>query len=124
MTDEHVQATWHVSEWHGKVILDGDGERIGRLHDVSVDVETDEPKFATVKEGIFDRHLTFVPLAGIQVGPDDLQASVTKQRVRSAPDIDLHGDELSQANESALHQHFEENDTPVETESGRRLTRR
>ena len=64
-----------------------------------VDVETDEPQFATVKEGFIGRHLTFVPLAKIQIGPDDLQVAVTKERVKTGPDIDLHGEELSQADE-------------------------
>ena len=34
-----------------------DGERIGKLQDVYVDVETDEPQFGTVKEGFIGRHL-------------------------------------------------------------------
>ena len=89
MTDENTGATWDVAEWHGKMILDRNGEKIGRLQDVYVDVETDEPKFATVKEGFIDRHLTFVPVAGIRVGPDHLQVPVTKDLVRSAPDLDL-----------------------------------
>jgi len=63
MTDENAHATWEVAEWHSKMIPDRNGEKIGRLQDVYIDVETDEPKFATVKEGFFDRHLTFVPLA-------------------------------------------------------------
>jgi len=124
VSDEKALATWEVAEWHGKMILDCNAEKIGRLQDVYVDVETDEPKFATVKEGLFDRHLTFVPLAGIRVGPDDLQVLVTKELVRSAPDLDLHGEELSQADESALYHHFQQNYTPVDTESGRRLARR
>jgi hypothetical protein len=124
VADENTRATWEVAQWHGKLILDRDGEKIGRLQDVYVDVETDEPKFATVKEGFIDRHLTFVPLAGIRVGPDDLQVPVARDLVRSAPDLDLHGEELSQADESALYHHFLENYTPVDTESGRRLARR
>jgi uncharacterized protein YrrD len=113
-----------VTEWRGKMIVDCDGEKIGRLQDVYVDVETDEPQFGTVKEGFLDRHLTFVPLRGIQVGPDDLQTTATKEQVRSAPDIEMHGEELSQSDESALYHHFEQNYTPPSTESGRRLARR
>src|ERR1019366_4105935 len=108
-----------VADWHGKMLIDIDGEKIGKLQDVYVDVETDVPQFATVKEGVTGRHLTFVPLVGIQVGPDDLQVSVTKEQVRSAPDIEMHGEELSQADESTLYHHFELNYTPINTESGR-----
>jgi sporulation protein YlmC with PRC-barrel domain len=118
------RAKWSVTEWHGKMLVDSNGEKIGKLQDVYVDVETDEPQFATVKEGFIGRHLTFVPLSGIHIGPDDLQVQVTKDQVRSAPDIEMHGEELSQADESALYHHFEMNYTPITTESGRRLARR
>ena len=55
---------------------------------------------------------------------DDLQVAVTKEQVKSAPNIEQHGEELSQADESALYHHYELNDTPPETESGRLLARR
>ncbi|MHB8328964.1 MAG: PRC-barrel domain-containing protein [Acidimicrobiales bacterium] len=124
MTEHESPAQWNVADWRGKMLVDRNSEKIGKLQDVYVDVETDEPQFATVKEGMIDRHLTFVPLGGIQVGPDFLQATVTKEQVRSAPDIELHGQELSQAGESALYHHFEQNYSPPGTESGRRLARR
>ncbi len=124
MTEDPGKAQWSVADWHGKMLIDRNGEKIGKLQDVYVDVETDVPQFATVKEGFIGRHLTFVPLGGIQVGPDELQVAVTKDQVRSAPDIELHGDELSQADESTLYHHFELNYTPITTESGRRLARR
>jgi PRC-barrel domain len=38
------QATWAVAEWHGRMLIDRDGEKIGKLEDVYVDVETDEPR--------------------------------------------------------------------------------
>ena len=106
------------------MLVDREGERIGKLQDVYGDVENDEPQFATVSEGLTGRHLTFVPLSGITVGPDDLQATVTKEQVKSAPNIELHGEELSQPDESALYHHYELNYTPPNTESGRRLARR
>ena|SRR5271167_999188 len=73
MTEPQQDAEWNVADWHGKMLVDRDGERIGKLQDVYVDVENDVPQFATVKEGFIDRHLTFVPLGGIKVGPDELQ---------------------------------------------------
>ena len=124
MSDDQGRARWDVAEWHGKMLVDRNGEKIGKLRDLYVDVETDEPQFATVKEGLLDRHLTFVPLRGVRVGPQDLQVTVTKEQVRSAPDLQLHGEELSQADESTLYHHFEQNYTPPNTESGSRLARR
>jgi hypothetical protein len=65
-----------------------------------------------------------VPLGGITVGPDDLQLTVTKEQIKPAPNIEQHGEELSQADESAPYHHYELNYTPPTTESGRRLARR
>lgn len=113
-----------IADWHGMEIVDVRGEHIGKLEEIYVDVETDEPQFGTVKEGFFGRHLTFVPLSGITVGPDVLQIPVTRKRVSSAPNIALRGDELDQADESALYHHYELNYTPPTTPSGRRLARR
>src|ERR1700733_13982009 len=124
MTNQRGPDQWNVAEWHGKMLGDRNGEKIGKLQDVYVDIENDQPQFATVKEGVIGRHLTFVPLGGLQIGPDDLRVVVTKEQVRSAPDIELHGEELSQADESALYHHFELNYTPIDTASGRRLARR
>ena len=69
MTEHQESAEWNVAEWHGKVLVDRDGQRIGKLQDVYVDVENDEPQFATVKEGFIGRHLTFVPLVGSRSAP-------------------------------------------------------
>ena len=46
MTDDQGQAKWNVAEWHGKMLVDCNGEKIGKLQDVYVDVETDVPQFA------------------------------------------------------------------------------
>jgi sporulation protein YlmC with PRC-barrel domain len=124
MSEHQQEAEWNVAAWHGKTLVDRHGEKIGKLEDVYVDVENDEPQFGTVKEGLIGRHLTFVPLGGIVVGPDELRVPVSKEQVKSAPTIELHGEELSQADESALYHHFELNYTPPNSVSGRRLARR
>jgi sporulation protein YlmC with PRC-barrel domain len=124
VAEHQGNAEWNVAEWHGKMLVDRDGERIGKLQDVYVDVENDEPQFATVKEGFIGRHLTFVPLVGIKISPDELRVTVTREQIKAAPNIEQHGEELSQADESALYHHYELNYTPPNTESGRRLARR
>jgi sporulation protein YlmC with PRC-barrel domain len=114
------------SEWHGKNLVDLAGERIGKLKDVYFDIESDEPQFGTVKEGslFVKQHLTFVPLVDVTIGPDYLQVAASRESVKNAPNIDLEGDQLSPAGESALYHHYELNYTPAATPSGRRLARR
>ena len=113
-----------IAEWHGSDLVDSHGERIGKLEEVYFDIETDEPQFGTVKEGFIGRHLTFVPLTGITIGPNNLQVPVTKQQVKDAPNIELQGGELSQADESALYHHYQLNYSPPDNQTGRRLARR
>jgi hypothetical protein len=110
-----------VTEWRGTELVDRDGETIGKLERVYFDVETDEPQFATVKEGFIGRPLTFVPLSG---GADSIQVTVSRNQVKDAPTIQQDGDGLSSADESALYHHFELNYTPTATATGQRLARR
>jgi hypothetical protein len=113
-----------VAEWHGKELVDRDGETIGKLERVYFDVETDEPQFGTVKEGFIGRHLTFVPLTGATIGPDALQVTVSRAQVKDAPILQQDGDSLSSADESTLYHYYELNYTPTETTTGQRLARR
>ena len=124
--DEPAPPVLHqdLSAWRGRDLVDRDGERIGALQDVYFDVETDEPQFGTVKQGWINRHLTFVPLVGVTVGPASLQVTATKEQIKNAPHIALAGDELSGEEESALYHHYQLNYTPSDTQSGRRLARR
>ena len=112
------------SKWHGKDLVDRDGERIGKLEDVYFDVGTDQPQFATVKEGVIGRHLTFVPLVEVTIGPNNLQVSASRAEVKGAPNLDVEGDELSQSDESTLYHYYQLNYTPSDMPSGRRLARR
>lgn len=111
-----------LSEWHGRELVDRDGVRIGKLRDVYFDVETDEPQFGTVREGLFGRHLVLVPLAGATVGPDSMQVAVSKAQIKTAPEVEPEA--LSAADESRLYHHFQLNYTARDGESGRRLARR
>ena len=122
--DTDQAAVWMATDWLGKVVIDCEGQRIGKLHDIYVDVETDVPQFGTVKRGIFNRHLTLVPLIGVTVSPNELRITALKDQIRSAPELDSHGQEMSQEDESILYHYFQMNYTAIENESGRRLARR
>src|SRR5947199_9192230 len=103
---EHQQdAEWNVAEWHGKMLVDRDGGKIGKLQDVYADVEDDEAQFAAVKEGFIGRHLTFVPLGGINVSPDELQVAVTGVQLKAASNVQRHGRRLAQAAEADVYHH-------------------
>jgi hypothetical protein len=71
-------AIWTASDGLGRVLIDSDGKRLGKFNDVYVDVETDEPQFGTVKEDFLDRHIAFVPLLGVEVGPNDRRTTTSR----------------------------------------------
>jgi len=121
-TTEPTATHRNISEWHGRELIDRTGERIGRLEDVYYDVETEEPQFGTVKEGLINRHLTFVPLSGVTIGPDNLQVTATRDQVRKAPNIGRN--DHSPIDESNLYHYYQLNYTPLDTASGSRLARR
>ena len=106
-----------ITAWQGRELIDRNGDRIGTLETIYFDIESDTPQFGTVKEGFLGRHLTFVPLTGITIGPDNLQIPATSQQVKDAPNIALQGDELSQADEAALYHHYQLNYTPSTPEA-------
>jgi hypothetical protein len=124
VAEKQQEITWDVDEWHGRMLIDGSGARLGKLQDVYIDVESDKPEFATIKEGTFHRHLTFVPLAGLRVEPDHLHVSVSKAQIKSAPSIAARGQELSNDQESVLYHHYGFNYVAPDTVRGRRLARR
>ena len=113
----------NLSEWRGKELIDRDGEKIGKMQDVYVDTDTDEPVFGSLKEGLLSKHLTFVPLRGATASPDGLRVSVSKKQVKDAPNIDQDG-ELEVAEENELYEHYELAYAPSSTGSGRRLAKR
>lgn len=51
LTQEQRDSEWNVAEY-GKMLVDRYGEKIGKLQDVYVDVETDEPQFGDRQGGV------------------------------------------------------------------------
>lgn len=113
----------NIADWRGRDLIDRDGDKIGKLEDVYIDTQTDQPMFGAVKEGHLSKHLTFVPLAGASASPDGLTVQVSKKQVKDAPNIDQ-GAELAVSDETELYNHYELPYTPGETASGRRLAKR
>jgi hypothetical protein len=113
----------NLTDWRGKTLFDRDGQKIGKLEDVYVDTDNDEPMFGSVKEGLFSKHLTFVPLVGASASPDGLTVAVLSAQVRDAPTI-AQGGELAGEEESQLYHYYGVNYTPPATTSARRLAKR
>lgn len=113
----------NVADWRGKDLLDRGDAKIGRLADVYVDTETEEPLFGSVKGGVISKYLTFVPLRGAVAAPNWLRVAVSRDQVKKAPNIAQDG-ELDAEQEKALYDHYAIEYAPAATASGRRLAKR
>jgi uncharacterized protein YrrD len=112
----------NIREWRGQDVVDRNDQKIGKLDDVYYDKLSDVPLFAGVRTGPLGRKLTFIPLAGAQLGRDRVQVRSQKEDVKNAPSIDPEA-ELSEAEEASLFAYFGMEHTDSEAASGRRLVR-
>lgn len=77
------------------VVIDRDGDKVGKLAQVFLDDRTGEPEWATVNTGLFGTGESFVPLTGATISGDDLQVQFAKDAIKDSPrvDADSHLDE-------------------------------
>ncbi|MEU4192413.1 PRC-barrel domain-containing protein [Kribbella sp. NPDC026611] len=114
-------AAENLSNWIGQKVISDSGDKIGDLEAVYVDTATDEPAFVTVKIGMLNHRLAFVPVAGATVTPQTVRVRYPKKLVQDAPSIDTDG-ELAAADEAAIFAHYHLPYTATTNE--RRLGRR
>jgi len=94
-----------VYQWRGRTVVDRDGEKIGKLDEIYLDRETNEPEWALVKTGLLGTKSSFVPLTGAAPADDDVRVAHGKGQVKDAPSVDPDG-ELSQQEEEQLYRHY------------------
>jgi uncharacterized protein (TIGR02271 family) len=107
-----------VLEWRGRTVVDRDGEKIGKLDEIYLDRETDEPEWALANTGLFGTKSSFVPLKGAEPDGDDVRVAYAKDQVKDAPSIDPDG-ELSRQEEEGLYRHYDVDYSKQRSGSGR-----
>lgn len=99
LTFEDVQALV------GADLIDADGSNVGKIEDIYLDSDTQEPEWALVHTGLLGRKLHYVPLRGASVSDDSLQAGYSESQIKAAPGIDPDV-ELSPEEEAELYRHY------------------
>jgi uncharacterized protein (TIGR02271 family) len=97
--------TQNVTEWRGQELLDNDGDKIGKIEEIYLDTETEQPEWALVKTGLFGGKGTFVPLSQANPTGDGVKVPFEKSHVKDAPNIDPDG-QLSHSEERRLYEHY------------------
>jgi uncharacterized protein (TIGR02271 family) len=94
-----------IATWRGRDLAASDGSKIGRIEEIYVDTETNEPEWALVHTGLLGTKQTFVPLRDATPDDDQLRVPYDKSQVKDAPAIDPDG-ELSRSEEAELYRHY------------------
>ncbi len=93
------------TQYEGSTVLDTEGNRIGKISEVYVDEDTQEPQWGLIHTGLFGTKQTFVPLVGAARDGEDLRVPYDKARITDAPRVESDG-ELSVEEEAELARHY------------------
>jgi uncharacterized protein (TIGR02271 family) len=89
----------------GKNVVGSDGEKIGKVEELYLDTNSQQPEWVAVTTGWFGTHRSLVPLADASEDGGDLRIPYAKAQVQEAPHYDP-GTELSEEQESDLFRHY------------------
>ncbi|MDP8977135.1 MAG: PRC and DUF2382 domain-containing protein [Actinomycetota bacterium] len=106
-----------ILSWRGQTMYDANGDKLGKVEEIYLDNETDQPEWATVKTGLFGSSLSFVPIAEATDDGGQVRVSYDKDTVKAAPQVDPDG-ELSQEEEAQLYRHYGKEYSEARSESG------
>jgi uncharacterized protein (TIGR02271 family) len=94
-----------IAAWRGRDLAASDGSKLGRIEEIYVDTETNEPEWALVHTGLFGTKLTFVPLRNASPTDDQLRVPYDKSHMKDAPSVDPDG-ALDRSEEERLYRHY------------------
>ena len=102
--DADDRSVEQVRGWLGRVMVDRDGNRLGRSPTSTWDRETDRSEWAVWSDRSAHRS-SFVPLAEASVVDDQVQVPHARILVKDAPNIEADG-HLSEAEEAGAYRHY------------------
>jgi uncharacterized protein (TIGR02271 family) len=94
-----------VLQFRGQNLTDSSGDKIGKIEEIYLDTDTNEPEWALVTTGLFGSKQTFVPIRDASETEGSLQVPFAKDDVKDAPKVDPDG-QLSQTEEAELYRHY------------------
>jgi uncharacterized protein (TIGR02271 family) len=94
-----------VLQWRGQNLVGSDGGKVGKIEEIYLDAETNEPEWALVHTGMFGSKSSFVPIANAQDDDGSVKVPFAKSQVTDAPKVDPNG-QLTQQQEAELYGHY------------------
>ena len=109
--------TTDIAQLRGTTVVDPTGDTIGKVEEIYLDDQTNQPEWLLVNTGMFGTKSTFIPLQGANTQDDGVQVPFEKAQVKGAPNIDPER-QLSQAEEAELYSYYGLEYTEAESGSG------
>ena len=94
------------------------GDKIGKIGQIFLDDQTGQPEWVTVHTGLFGSKESFVPLADAQFTGEGLTVPYDKDKIKSAPSVDVDAGHLSQQEEGELYSYYGLHYTEATSDSG------
>ncbi len=91
---------------NGGVVIDKDGDKVGKIGQVYLDDESGNPEWVTTKTGLFGGSETFVPVAAADFGDNEIRVPYDKATIKDAPRMDDAEGHLSPEQESELFSYY------------------
>jgi uncharacterized protein (TIGR02271 family) len=92
--------------WTGRTVVDPSGNKVGKVSQIYLDIETGQPEWVAVNTGLFKSRSSFVPLQGATADGDQLVIAYDKALVSDAPQVDDDGSVLSPEEEQRLYGYY------------------
>lgn len=103
------------------VVVDTDGQKIGKIEQIFLDDRTGEPAWATASMGLFGTSETFVPLDRGEKSESQVRVPYSKDFVKDAPRVDT-GGHLDPQQEQELYQYYGLSTSGHQDQGGARAT--
>ncbi len=91
---------------NGGVVVDNDGDKVGKIGQVYLDDQSGDPEWVTVKTGLFGTSETFVPLSSADIQENEIRVPFDKATIKDAPRMDDAEGHLSPEQESELFRYY------------------
>src|SRR4051812_34955498 len=100
-----TQQTQDVLALRGRDLIGHDGEKLGKIEEIYLDTESNQPEWALLSPGLFGNKQSLVPIRGASSAGYSVSAPFNKAPAKDAPGVDPDG-RLSEREEQALYRHY------------------
>lgn len=95
----------NIESLRNSTVYGNNGDKIGKVGEIYLDDQTNEPTFATVNTGLFGSKETFVPLNQASAAENGITVPYDKDFVKDAPNIDDDGS-LTPEEEERIYEYY------------------